>query len=250
MKQFVITPAMGKRLIGKAVAARADVRAVLEKGTLVIVAGTTNAYVAEEVFATLGGGESFTPKGFRRGIVLPPNVSASALTPSTDQDVVLVDGVWHEGRTIFAVAGDLGPGDMIVKGANAVHLPTRRAAVLIGHPQAGTAAAAIPPVVGRRVKLLVPVGLEKRVEQDVADLAELLNDPGAAGPRLLPLGGEVFTELDAIAALSGASSRLVAGGGVCGAEGAIWIAATGSDEHLAAAESLIAGVADEPPCRP
>jgi len=250
MKQFVITPAMGKRLIGKAVAARPDVRAVLRKGTLVIVAGTTNAYVAQEVLALVGGGGSFTPRGFRRGIVLPPDVDASRIPAPTERDVVLVDGVPQEGEEIFDVADDLRAGDMIVKGANALHLGTRRAAVLVGHPQTGTAGAAIPAVVGRRVKLLVPVGLEKRVEADVADLAGRLNAPGATGPRMLVLPGEVFTELDAIAALSGAEARLVAAGGVCGAEGAVWIAVTGSDEQVATAETLIAGVADEPPCRP
>jgi len=250
MKQFVITPVMGKRLIGKGVAARPDVRAVLDKGTLVIVAGTTNAYVAREVLAAIGAGESFTPAGFRRGIVLPPNFDASSLTSPTEQDVILVDGAWQEGKSIFDMADDLGPGDMIVKGANAVHLATRRAGVLIGHPQTGTIGAAVPAVIGRRVKLLVAVGLEKRVEDDVAELVEFLNEPGASGPRMFPMPGEVVTELDAIDALSGASSRLVSAGGVCGAEGAIWIAVTGGDSQVAAAESLIQSVADEPPCQP
>ena len=46
MKQFVITPAAGKRLIGKAIAKHAAVAAAIKKGTVVIVAGTTNGYVA------------------------------------------------------------------------------------------------------------------------------------------------------------------------------------------------------------
>jgi len=250
MKQFVITPVMGKRLIGKGVAARPDVRAVLERGTLVIVGGTTNAYVAQEVLGSIGAGESFTPKGFRRGIVLPPSFNASSLTGPTELDVILVDGVVQEGKSVFDVADQMGPGDMIIKGANAVHLATRRAAVLIGDPQTGTIGAAVRAVIGRRVKLLVAVGLEKRVEDDVTELAEFLNEPGASGPRMSPMPGEVFTELDAIDALSGASSRLVSGGGVCGAEGAIWIAVTGATDQVAAAESLIQSVADEPPCQP
>lgn len=250
MKQFIITLAMGKRLIGKAVTARSDVRGVLDRGTLVIVAGTTNAYVAQEILRVVGGGQSFTPAGFRRGMVLPPGFDASQIAEPTEQDVVLVDGVWQKGKSIFDVAGSLRPGDMIMKGANAVHLPTRRAAVLIGHPETGTAGAILPAVVGRRVKLLIPVGLEKRVEDDVAELAEFLNEPGASGPRMLPLPGEVFTELDAIGALSGASSRLVSAGGVCGAEGALWIAVTGTDDQVADAEVLIRSVADEPPYQP
>jgi len=163
---------------------------------------------------------------------------------------VLVDGVWQEGKSVFDVAGDLRGGDMVIKGANAIHLATRRGAALIGHPETGTAGAVLPAVVGRRVKLLVPAGLEKRVEQDVVTLAEFLNAPGASGPRMLPLPGELFTELDALAALTGASARLVAAGGVCGAEGAVWIALTGTDQQLADAQTLVSSVADEPPCRP
>ena len=144
----------------------------------------------------------------------------------------------------------LGGGDIIIKGANAVHLATRRAGVLIGHPQAGTIGAAAPAVIGRRVKLLVPVGLEKRVEDDIAELAEFLNEPGASGPTMFPIPGEFFTEWVAIDALSGASSPLVSAGGVCGAEGALWIAVTGGAAEVAAAESLIQSVAAEPPCRP
>ena len=46
MKQFVITPAAGKRLIGKAIARHDAVTKALKKNTVVIVAGTTNGYVA------------------------------------------------------------------------------------------------------------------------------------------------------------------------------------------------------------
>ena len=40
--------------------------------TLVIIAGTTNGYVAEEILASLGQGEGFTRKGFRRGTTVAP----------------------------------------------------------------------------------------------------------------------------------------------------------------------------------
>lgn len=45
-------------------------------------------------------------------------------------------------------------------------------------------------------------------------MAIRLNAPGANGPRLLPVTGEVFTELDAIKLLTGAEPELVAAGGV------------------------------------
>jgi len=78
-------------------------------------------------------------------------------------DVVIIKGVYRKGKTIFDVVDELREGDVILKGANAVNLIQRRAAILIGAPNAGTIGASLPAIVGRRVKLIVPVGLEKRV---------------------------------------------------------------------------------------
>lgn len=257
MKQFVITPAMGKRLIGKAMVRHPAIVEVLAGGTLVIVAGSTNGYVAEEVLSATGQ-EGFSRLGFRRGLVTPPHEEApgpaqGALPGQSGGrfpgDVVLVKGKWEPGKTIFDVAGDLRAGDVILKGANAVNLVSREAGVLIGHPQAGTAGAAIAAAVGRRVRLIVPVGVEKRVDEPVMALAAAVNAPDAEGPGMLPLPGEVFTELNAVALLTGAAARLLAAGGIHGAEGAAWVGVSGTAKQIAAAAALIDSVADEPLCR-
>ncbi|MHC4716590.1 MAG: hypothetical protein ACYS5V_06450 [Planctomycetota bacterium] len=102
MKQFVITPAMGKRLIGKGLARHPHIVDVLANGTLVIIAGSTNGYVAEEILAAAGQAEGFTRVGFRRGEVFPPDFdSATAEQGKLAGDVVLVKGVRQEasGRT-------------------------------------------------------------------------------------------------------------------------------------------------------
>jgi len=88
--------------------------------------------------------------------------------------------------------------------------------------------------------------LEKRISGNLDELSAKLNAPGAHGPRLLPVPGEVFTEIDAISILSGATAELVAGGGVCGAEGSVWLAITGEAENENLAEELIASLANEP----
>jgi hypothetical protein len=247
MKHYVLTPAAGKRLIGKAVAVHPAVRSALETGTVVIVAGTTNGYVAEEVLASIGAGQGFSRARFFRGVSLPPSASASgAPAEPFPGDVVLVKGAWEKGKTIFDVVDGLGDGDVILKGANAVDWPAGRAAVLIGDPRGGTAAAAMQAVVGRRVKLIVPVGLEKRVVGEVDDLAARVNAPGSSGPRLLPLIGEIVTEIEAIELLTGASAELMAAGGVGGAEGCVWLSVDGSAEQMQAAEALMTAVVSEP----
>lgn len=247
MKQFVMTPAAGKRLIGKAMAVHPAVRAAMADGTVVIVAGTTNGYVAEELLSATGQAEGFSRVGFRRGMTVPPG---GGDTPNAKLagDVVLLRGQWQQGKTIFDVVDQLRAGDVIVKGCNAFDA-AGQAAVYIGDPKGGTIGAAMQAVVGRRVRLILPVGLEKRVLDDVDDLARACNAPGAEGPRLLPVPGEIFTELDAIRVLTGASARLVAAGGVYGAEGAVWIAVDGDAAQIKAAETLLRSVQNEPPCR-
>jgi len=251
MKQFSLTPAAGKRLIGKALAKHPAVLAALKGGTIVIIAGTTNGYVAEEVLAITGGAKDFQKTRFFRGIILPPVRPKKEDGRLPDEggfagDVVIKEGIWQKGKTIFDVVNDLKEGDVILKGANAVNIETRRAAILIGHPQAGTVGAALPAYFGRRVRLMIPVGLEKRVSGDLDALAARINEPGAHGPRLLPVPGEIFTELDAITLLTGARAELVAAGGVAGAEGSVWLAVSGEAAQENGAVALMQSVASEP----
>jgi hypothetical protein len=251
MKQFVITPAAGKRLIGKAIAKHAAVAAAIKKGTVVIVAGTTNGYVAQELLLALGQAKAFQRNRFYRGIILPPSRPTTSTGRLPDEgkfpgDVVISDGVFQKGKTIFDVVDELREGDVILKGANAVDLIQRRAAILIGDPKAGTIGVSLLASVGRRVRLILPVGLEKRVYGNLDELAAKMNEPGIHGPRLLPVSGEIFTELDAIALLTGASTELVAAGGVCGAEGSVWLAVSGKPAQEKAAEVLIKSIVNEP----
>lgn len=251
MKQLSLTPAAGKRVIARALAAHPSVQSALQSGTVVIVAGTTNGYVAEEILKFIGQADGFSTRRFFRGIVLPPWHKTTVDGRLADEsgfpgDVVIVNGVWQKGKTIFDVIDDLSEGDVILKGANALDLARKQAAVLIGHPKGGTILAALQAAVGRRALLIFPVGLEKRVPCDLNDLARKLNAPGVNGPRLLPVSGEVFTEIDAIKHLTGAEAEMVAAGGVCGAEGSVWLALQGSSSQEEAAEVMLRKISIEP----
>jgi hypothetical protein len=252
MLQVVMTPAAGKRLIAKALLTHAAVQSAVKLGTMVITAGTTNGYVAEELLKSLGQAEGFARNLFFRGITLPHSQPTNENGRLPDEskfpgDVILVKGVWQKGKTIFDVVDDLKQGDVILKGANAVDLSSRRAAILIGHPKGGTIIAALQAVVGRRVRLILPVGVEKRVPGDLDALAAKLNNPQAQGPRLLPVQGEILTELDALHMLTGCVAEISAGGGVCGAEGAVWLTVCGESAQEKSAQKLLEKVAGEQP---
>ena len=251
MKQFTLTPAAGKRLIAKALSAHLLTQPVIQTGIIVIVAGTTNGYLAEELLLLLGQNEDFSRRRFFRGITVPPNqpLKETGRLPEEEKfpgDVVIYNGTWRKGATIFDVIDDLKVGDIIIKGANALDLQHRKAAVLIGDSKAGTIGVALQAVVGRRVRLILPVGLEKRVPGDLDSLSLIMNAPGASGVRLFPVVGEIFTEIDALALLTGITFELVAAGGVAGAEGSVWLVGSGTPEQEQAAQSLVKSLAGEP----
>ena len=245
MIQVRLTPAMGKRLIGKGMVAHPAIQAVLADGILAIIAGSTNGYVAEEILGSLGLADKFARIGFRRGLTVPPGAEAPAM--EFPGDVVIRKGELLEENSIFGIAKELGSGDVVLKGGNAYDT-RRQAAVQIGSDVGGTAMAAVSAVIGRRAQLIVPIGLEKRIFGDMSELALLCNDPKGKGPGLLPLPGTIFTEIDAIEVLTGAKATMIAAGGVYGAEGSSWLVIDGTKAEIENAAALIKSVADEPPC--
>lgn len=233
--QLFLPPAAGKRLIARAIAARSDVRQAVREHTVVVVAGSTNGYLAESLLHEIGVLD-FEPRGFYRGLLKPARAEQSVAP--RDEDVVIVKGEWQRGATIYDVADRLGARDLIFKGANAVHLATRTAGVMIGNPTSGTMGAIAVAVYGRRARLIHPVGVEKRVEEPVWELALLCDGPGGAGLRMCPTAGEVCTELDALQELSGVRARILAAGGVAGYEGGCYFLCEGTAEEIAQCRAL------------
>ncbi|MEJ5361768.1 MAG: hypothetical protein WBK20_07660 [Spirochaetota bacterium] len=249
-KQYILTPAAGKRLIAKAIVHIPEIQEALQHRTIVIVSGTTNGYVAEEILMHIKQLEGFSKQRFFRGITLPPRYTVTQSGRLEDggtfaTDVVIEKGKWIKDKSLFDVVNDLHEGDIIFKGANAVNLDTKQAAVLIGHPQAGTIGVIMQAVAGRRVKLYIPVGLEKRISANINELAQLINSPQTKGIRYFPVTGTIITELEAINILTEAHAILFAAGGVSGAEGCVWLAVTGTEEQIQKTDEVIESVRHE-----
>src|SRR5690554_2291303 len=97
-RQFPVSPASGKRIIARAMLCIHPVVEALKERTVVIVAGTTNGYLAEEMLMEIGQGAGFSRKRFFRGITLPPGCKVSDNGRLDDEsgfpgDVVIVNGV-------------------------------------------------------------------------------------------------------------------------------------------------------------
>jgi hypothetical protein len=240
---FVLTVAEGKRLIARGVAALPCVREAMQSGTVVVTKGTTNAYVAEELL-----GHSIAKGAYVLGRTLPAKADTAAVFQGNIPEVIFVNGE-QVALTLRDVALQLKRGDVVIKGANALNYDAGVAGLLVGHPEGGTLGTLLGSVYGKGLHLIIPVGLEKEIAEDIRDLSQLINadrQSGGGVPALWPMDGEIVTELEALELLTGCEAHQISAGGVCGAEGGSWFAVWGAPEEIAAAKALVESVQGEP----
>ena len=253
----ILTVAESKRLIAKAVAQMPIVKNALANGMVIIIKGTTNAYVAEEItgkkveHATFVTGRIEPEKGAKYLPRLKP-VNHLILEKGKVLDIPLPEA-----------AKKLKAGDVVIKGANALDYKNKMAAVNILDPAGGTTGITMPYIVARKVHLVIPVGLEKLVAGDIADMTLKMREPmeslpapsglskslfpGHIIPSMWLLTGDIMTELEAINLLTGATAFQASAGGVSGAEGGVWLVFRGTREQVKKAMELTKSVQGEPP---
>ncbi len=243
-KSFVLTVAESKRFIARALKRHPAVLAALNQGIVAVPKGTTNAYVAEEL-----GEEGIHKPHYCTGVTKPTRGAEDAETANELPDLVLRCGERQHGVSAVDIVSDMGPGDVFIKGANAVNYEKRQAGILIGHPTGGTIGAALGTVVARRATLLIPVGLEKSVPGDIHQIYRDLVRVGVngSGPMLWPVDGEIFTEIDAVQLIAGVRATLIGAGGIAGAEGSVRLSVWGTADEVARAEAAVKDVLGEPP---
>ena len=241
----VLTVSESKRLIAKGVAKHPAVTAAMRKGYVVVCKGSTNAYVVEELL-----GKKIARTDYVSGNVLPRKGRSGSAVSAKLPDVIFKDGKVLEGSSSKDIVSELGPGDVFIKGANALNYERSQAALLIGHPTGGTIGAAIGVLVARRVNVLIPVGLEKSIPGDLNEVAEIVaeaREPEARVPAFWPVAGEIITEIEALDILTGLPAAVTGAGGIGGAEGAVRLLLYGDDEEIGTARKLIDKIQGEPP---
>lgn len=241
----ILTVSESKRLIAKGVAEMPIIKNALANGMLIIVKGTTNAYVAEEIT-----GRKIDKAAFVRGRIQPAKGGKRLPEVRALPDVILSKGKPVDMPLQEAVK-ELKPGDVVIKGANALDYKNRLAAVNILDPSAGTTGIVMPYVVARKAHLIIAIGLEKLVAGDLVDLTLKMREPmETLNPPLQSmflLTGEIVTELEAIKVLTGASAFQCNAGGIGGAEGAVWLVFRGTREQVSKALKLVQSIQGEPP---
>jgi hypothetical protein len=90
--------------------------------------------------------------------------------------------------------------------------------------------------VARRIELVIPVGLEKLVYEDIEALSMKTRTPDdellTETPTLMPVTGTIITEIEALKLLCDVEATLIASGGVAGAEGSVRLMIEGDGEKV------------------
>ena len=151
-----LKPAESKRLIAKAVAVLPEIKAVLQKGTLIINWGTTNAFVVEEILKKPIPHKT----DYASGVISEGELNATHITMKI-MPFVLQDGMPSEVHQKAALY-DFKPGDVFIKGANALDT-TGDVGIMVAAHAGGSISEAWFAIAGRGGCFICPVSLEKLV---------------------------------------------------------------------------------------
>jgi hypothetical protein len=245
--EITLTSAESKRLIAKGVVQMDAVRKAREKGILVIGRGSTNSYIAEEIT-----GSKIKKGQFTAGYIGPRGLEAN---PTPAREIILVDGKIKEGAELADAVKDLKPGDVVIKGANAIG-PDGIPALLIGRRNRKTTGGVLGmfqmTAMARGIEIIIPVGLEKYIPTSVTVGSKKLSigevDYATGMPcGLIPIFGTVVTEVEAFKMLADVEVTPIAAGGIGGAEGSVTFLVEGSEAQVWKVIKVIEGIKGEPP---
>jgi len=242
--EVVLTVSESKRLIARGVASLPFIQEKMQQGIIVVTSGSTNAYLYEELT-----GQSIDKRAYLTGRTTPAKAKAAwGVEPLAD--LVLVDGKPDPSLNRFTALEKMQQGDVYVKGANALNYGVGVAGIAIGHPTGGTIGGAIGSIIAKKLRLLIPVGLEKEVPFDIAEASALIAEPDERlGPvhALWAVSGLIYTEIEALEELAGVEVYPVGAGGIAGAEGGLRLLVVGTPETVRAAVEIVEGIQGEPP---
>lgn len=221
--QITLTPPESKRIIAMGVKTLPVIRQALENGIILITLGTTNAYVAEELT-----GRKIDPFRYAAGYigekaeVVPIDKRLPAIAMKNGKEV--------KSDTIL---NEMTADDVVIKGANAID-PDGIAGVMMANPVGGTTGGFVGTVMAKGINLVIPVGLEKSIPYSVIEISKRIGLQRCSKSMGLPVGmmplfGEVITEVEALLLLGAEEAFPIGAGGINGGEGAITMCVAGEN---------------------
>jgi hypothetical protein len=242
----ILNPSESRRILAKATVACEEVQRAWKKGMIIIARGITNAFVTEEFF-----GITIEPKGGQTVGIVSNGITNGNLGPPPCTWHVIRQGKVVEGADSNVEITKFAPGDVFIKGANAVDTQGTPG-IYVASVKAGTIGMAWPVVTARGCDLIIPVGLEKLVPSviEAAKHTGIYHFKYSTGlpVTLVPVPlAKVITEIEAFALLAGVKAYHTGSGGVGGSEGSVHLSLEGDEERVEQAFELVKSVKGEPP---
>lgn len=233
--QVTLTVAEAKRIIAKGIAARTDVKYALKEGQILLKGGTTVSAVAQELVGKdLRIGGRITTKGTKNALKKYDQPHCILITKGSPEDA---------DKEIEDITANLSKDDIIITSANAFD-SEGYAAMMAAAPLGYHPGRAMGGFSSQGCKVIIPVGFEKMIpgsirEAILASGRESVDLAMGSAVGLIPLVGELFTEVDAIYTLGNVGCTVIAMGGIMGAEGATTMVLDGPEKELRAILDLI-----------
>lgn len=247
LAEFVFTPDESKLLIAKAIVGMEKVQRAFRQGIVAMHPSSSTHFISR----LLNGGSDHSGQVWVTGTIVPKGLCVDARTGAgTGQltksladpgkyphTVVFYKGELQMGWTIADLCERMGPGDIYLKGVNAVD-SDHHVGVLLGSMVDGTIGKMAAARKEKGFEIIVPVGLEKLIPGRVEEAARFVNEEKdysmGVKCRLYPLlADETITEVEALQAVAGGGKAAVfSAGGLGGAEGSISLALKGTQEQV------------------
>jgi hypothetical protein len=236
--QFTLTVNAGKWLIAKAISELECIKEAILKGKIILFGGTTVSALSEILTGTplrLSG--RITPRG---------TVTAYQNKEDMPHTMFIYQGKIYDlekDPPAQDLLKKIGKSDVVVTGANAYDI-YGNACLMAGTHGLGSRNNLLAPIHSEGSKLIIAVGIEKLIPGSVLEAIKYAGRTSSiwsmgSSVGLVPLLGEIITEIEAIKILVGIEAIVIGRGGINGAEGSSTIVARGDKKSLEKLISLI-----------
>ncbi len=250
LAEIIFTPVESKYFISRAIVQTEKIQNALNNGIIACHPCSTGFTLFNEIT-----GRKNTGKVWLTGMIVEKGLCIEANTQVKRTDVqvgkgigqaladpglyphtmVLYKGEEVVGWTIYDLMERMGPGDIYVKGVNAVDA-NHRVGVLLGSLVEGTIGKMLKARDEKHFEIICPVGLEKYIPGTVEKAAGFISDTKdysmGQKVRMRPLEATVITEIDAAKMIADVEVMQFAAGGVKDGAGTVCLAVKGEEKEV------------------
>jgi len=240
----VLTPSESKKLISKAIAKKKEVEIAMDTAYVILCEGTTNTFIAKELFGVDIESANFTSGMNISGVLCNSDRTARGKFPLVAYKGKLIDMPYEQ------AISDFHKDTVIIKGGNAIDRDGFVGIIISGYT-GGSTAQVIGTSVSQGIRIICPIGLEKTIFS-VPFASRYTGGKlfdysmGCDYGLFVLVHADIVTEIQAINILSGASTVHIASGGIGGSEGAVVLSINGTKSEVNKAVTIIESIKGEP----